>query len=300
MVSKDTKYYELLSVSPTATPAEIRKAYRLKALQHHPDRAGNTKEATEAFQHLKAVYEILSDADRRAMYDEHGETGNIHADDNALDADMAATFFAKHTNPVTAEDIAAYEKKYRGGKDEEEDLMSYYKRFDGDVGRAVDYIPYSDVSDLVRFVQFWDEKVADGELNRSGKWKKARKVLLRTGKGRVRNMEADDNQGEIRSDMKGAEDDDDSNENNAQKTGTKRKTGKTKEDNGNDMSDLVAMIQARQQRGKQEFDKWAEEIENRSKAEAKTPPRRNGKRQTQGKGSAIKAEGGVKKRRKEK
>lgn len=293
MVVKDTKYYDLLSVSPTATPAEIRKAYRLKALQNHPDRAGNSKEATEAFQHLKAVYEILSDAERRAIYDEHGETGNIHADDDTLDADMAASFFSRHTNPVTAEDIAAYEKTYRGGKDEEEDLLSYFTRFEGDVRRAVDYIPYSDESDLVRFVSFWDSKIASDELEGGPKWRKARKALLKTGSGKERDMSALQEEG-TDSGVEEIQGDDGEQVEPHKKP---RKKGKSTKEN-NDMSDLVAMIQARRQRGREGFHKWAQKIEEQSNAENEQTPRKNSRRKSQGSSSTLKAEGGVKKRRK--
>ena len=66
-----TKYYEILGVSKTATHDEIRKAYRKKAVKLHPDKGGSE----EAFQELQQAYEVLSDDDKRKVYDKYGEEG---------------------------------------------------------------------------------------------------------------------------------------------------------------------------------------------------------------------------------
>ncbi|KAN0061674.1 Type I HSP40 co-chaperone [Thecaphora frezii] len=68
---KETKFYDLLGVSPTASDAELKKAYRKKALQAHPDKGGDPEE----FKAITAAYEILSDADKRELYDRFGEAG---------------------------------------------------------------------------------------------------------------------------------------------------------------------------------------------------------------------------------
>jgi curved DNA-binding protein len=60
-----TDYYELLGVSKTASPDEIKKAYRRLAAKHHPDRGGDTAK----FQEIQAAYDILSDSNKRAQYD---------------------------------------------------------------------------------------------------------------------------------------------------------------------------------------------------------------------------------------
>jgi molecular chaperone DnaJ len=60
-------YYARLGVSRTASPGELRRAYRLLALRWHPDRAGSA--STEVFQRISEAYQVLSDAGRRAAYD---------------------------------------------------------------------------------------------------------------------------------------------------------------------------------------------------------------------------------------
>jgi len=67
----NSKYYELLGVEKTATYDEIRKAFRKLALKNHPDRGGDK----DKFQEINNAYEVLSDKEKRDIYDKHGEEG---------------------------------------------------------------------------------------------------------------------------------------------------------------------------------------------------------------------------------
>ena len=68
-------YYEVLGVAKNATAEEIKKAYRKKAIQYHPDKNPGNKEAEEKFKEAAEAYEVLSDADKRARYDQFGHAG---------------------------------------------------------------------------------------------------------------------------------------------------------------------------------------------------------------------------------
>lgn len=64
--------YEVLGIERTADPDEIKKAYRRAALKYHPDKNPGDKTAEEKFKELGEAYEILSDPQKRALYDQHG------------------------------------------------------------------------------------------------------------------------------------------------------------------------------------------------------------------------------------
>jgi molecular chaperone DnaJ len=68
-------YYEVLGVAKNATEAEIKKAFKRLAMKHHPDRNPDDKASEEKFKEAKEAYEILSDAQKRAAYDQFGHAG---------------------------------------------------------------------------------------------------------------------------------------------------------------------------------------------------------------------------------
>ncbi|KAF9575600.1 Type I HSP40 co-chaperone [Mortierella alpina] len=70
---KETKYYEALEVEPGCSDSELKKAYRKLALKYHPDKTGGA--TSEKFQEISHAYDILSDAQKRQVYDQYGEAG---------------------------------------------------------------------------------------------------------------------------------------------------------------------------------------------------------------------------------
>ncbi len=73
MAKKD--YYEVLGVAKSASEQELKKAYRRVAMKFHPDRNPDNKEAEDKFKEASEAYEVLSDKNKRAAYDQYGHAG---------------------------------------------------------------------------------------------------------------------------------------------------------------------------------------------------------------------------------
>ena len=71
----DFEYYEILQVTKTASKAEIKKSYRKLAMKYHPDRNPDDKEAENMFKKINEAYEVLSNDEKRAIYDQYGKAG---------------------------------------------------------------------------------------------------------------------------------------------------------------------------------------------------------------------------------
>ena len=68
-------FYQLLEVDRTAGADEIKRAYRKRARELHPDANPDDPEAEDMFKQVSHAYEVLSDAEKRARYDQFGEAG---------------------------------------------------------------------------------------------------------------------------------------------------------------------------------------------------------------------------------
>ncbi|KAI2464494.1 DnaJ-domain-containing protein [Annulohypoxylon bovei var. microspora] len=100
--SKKTDYYDLLGIDRQASDDEIKKAYRRKALELHPDRNyGDVENATQKFAEVQAAYEVLSDPQERAWYDSHRDA--ILRGEDPADAEATPEYY--NVRLTTADEI---------------------------------------------------------------------------------------------------------------------------------------------------------------------------------------------------
>ncbi|GAD99844.1 j domain containing protein [Paecilomyces variotii No. 5] len=117
-----TDYYELLGVEKTASDEEIKKAYRKKALQLHPDRNhGNVETSTKLFAEVQVAYEVLSDPQERAWYDSHRDA--ILRGENASESDSQYYY---DTRMTTADDVLALFSKFSPRMDFSDSPSGFY------------------------------------------------------------------------------------------------------------------------------------------------------------------------------
>lgn len=153
-----------------ATEKSLKKHYHRASLKYHPDRVGRDQGsaedvdlATKKFQALGAVYKILSDPDKRAIYDESGEIDEENdglANDDRDWADYWRLLFPK----ITLKDILDFEKKYKNSEEEKNDLIVAYEATEGDMDEVMGQVMCATHDDEPRFIKTLQELIKEGRI----------------------------------------------------------------------------------------------------------------------------------------
>ncbi|KAK9235421.1 DnaJ domain-containing protein [Lipomyces kononenkoae] len=155
--------YQVLSISRTATDADIKKAYRRLALLHHPDKVDpeNRAEAHTKFQELVFAYGILTDPARRKIYD---STGSLeHTSGDAFG--WKEYFDEMYNKAVTKEMIEEDKKQYRESGEERQDILRFYTESKGDLDVVFENVVHSNVlEDESRFRNIIDDAIKKAEV----------------------------------------------------------------------------------------------------------------------------------------
>ncbi|WVR09421.1 hypothetical protein IAU60_006488 [Kwoniella sp. DSM 27419] len=172
--SQQTILYTALSLNPSATSEEIRKAYRRLALQYHPDKHSAKseeakEEASKQFQRIGFAYAVLSDQGRKKRYDSTGRTDDKFADAEEMGWDAYfESLFKRVDRKILDED----KERYQGSEEETADLVSAYNSSQGSLPSILSHIPHSQHADEDRLIAKINELITSGELERTAKWTK--------------------------------------------------------------------------------------------------------------------------------
>jgi len=175
--------YVVLGVEKTATAGQIKKAYHRASLKVHPDRVGEEDRelSTKKFQCVGAVYSVLSDTERRGLYDETGEVEDEM--DPLKDTDKDWEEYWRVLFPkVTLKDIEKFASDFKNSEEEKEEIKKAYVDAEGDMGQIIDSVMCATEEDEERFRKIINELIKNKEVDEykaftkeNKKEKKARK-----------------------------------------------------------------------------------------------------------------------------
>ncbi|KAK2579384.1 hypothetical protein KPH14_003248 [Odynerus spinipes] len=156
-------FYEVLKISTDADDKQVKKAYHKLSLLVHPDRVEESvkAEATEKFKVLGRIHSILSDSDKRKIYDESGQY-----DEESEEVIMRnwADYWKTLFKPITEETINNYEKTYKGSETEIKDLKRAYMDGKGDMDYILEVVPFSNCEEEPRYHTIIAKLIEAGEV----------------------------------------------------------------------------------------------------------------------------------------
>ncbi|KAG8238993.1 hypothetical protein J437_LFUL005050 [Ladona fulva] len=158
---KTKDIYAILGVPKDATESQIRKAYHKLSLKVHPDRVDESskEECTEKFKIVGKIHSILGDKDKRALYD---ETGDVGEDDFSERNWMK--YWRLLFKKITLKDIKNFEDKYKGSKEELEDLKKAYVEGDGDMEYILETVLCATIDDEPRLRELLQNMIDEEEI----------------------------------------------------------------------------------------------------------------------------------------
>jgi DnaJ homolog subfamily C member 9 len=213
-------YTDVLETSSDATQAQLRKAYYQKALLFHPDKGGDEAK----FKAISIAYDILKDPEKRAEYDETGELYEEEGDQTSMDA--WKSYFDHLFGKITTSDIDKFAAKYKCSSEEEQDVLSYYMEFKGNLLKMLDCVMLSEPRDTERWVEDYIRPAID-----KGEVEDYSKTLDKTLKQAMAKVEDDVMDEEIDEDATESDDSEPKNKKGAKKTAAKAKPTKAKAKN---------------------------------------------------------------------
>lgn len=165
--------YAILGVSKTATASEIKKGYMKLALVHHPDKGGDK----EKFQALSLAHSILSDEDKRKLYDSNGSLDDS-SDFNQENFDFWYQYFRNLFPQISLDDISRFEQEYIGSAEEKRDIVAAYEQHKGQLQHIMDSVMFAEEGHELRVIEVIDNSISAGEIRSTKAYERAKAQAL--------------------------------------------------------------------------------------------------------------------------
>jgi len=147
------------------------------SLKVHPDKNPDDKEANSKFQMLNMAYKILIDPEKRKIYDKTGSIEEVEDELNTASFNLAYAYYRSIYKEITKKDIDSFELRYKGSKEEEEDLLEFYETHEGNVSRLLEWIPLSKNEDIDRLLKIIDKAIKEGKVKKFPKYSTSKKKV---------------------------------------------------------------------------------------------------------------------------
>lgn len=179
--------------SESISSSQLRKAYYRRALLYHPDKQANksvddVQIAKRRFQAVSVAYSILSDEERRKVYDTCGEMEEEDGKISDANADAWRDYFKNIFGKVTTADIDKFTESYKCSEEEEKDVLKYYIQFKGDLNKMLECVMCSSEIDKRR----WVEDYIKPAIYKNDLEDFRKKIEQTLGSGECDNLNSDD------------------------------------------------------------------------------------------------------------
>ncbi|CAM9421428.1 unnamed protein product [Ectocarpus fasciculatus] len=170
--------YDILDIPPTATAGVIKKAYFKLALKCHPDKCPGDDAAKGRFQALSLIHSVLSDPERRSLYDETGDIAEEGQDDGAEGEELWSHYWRTLFPKITVADIESFGNKYQGSDEEKRDVLGAYKKHKGKMAAVMDSTMLASAADEDRFRAMIDAAIESKEVSAFAAYRKGAKASV--------------------------------------------------------------------------------------------------------------------------
>ncbi|CAK7909704.1 hypothetical protein CAAN1_21S00166 [[Candida] anglica] len=189
----DIDPYEVLEVSKSSTPLEIKKSYKKLCLKYHPDKLQQSSlevSDEDLFPKIQFSYSILSDSNKRQRYDTSGWLGDSSEEGEEGEGFDWKEYFDNTNEKITIEMIEEDKIKYQGSVEEKNDIIQNFIYYEGDFIKLFEVIPHLEFDEIQedRVYQLIETGIKEGTISLDTDAGKVWSKYCKTRKTKVKQM----------------------------------------------------------------------------------------------------------------